>query len=466
MSTNARTSGIANVEEIDQHRSKESRPVSQEPSPLSYSEKQSVAVPHAASENPLVGKAGKSVESLTQHNSQDSLPSPPETDREVEEGGYGRCINGNSSDTSEHRIPMSRVTTDADGNTYPEGGLEAWLVVFGSFMGLSASLGLVNTIGTFQAYLQDHQLKEYSPGNVGWIFGVYSFLTFFCGVQIGPVFDAKGPRFLVLAGSVLVMVMMIALGFCTKYWHFMLVIGVAGGTGASLIFTPAISAVGHFFNEKRGVATGLAATGGSVGGIVFPLVLETLFPKIGWAWATRVIALICLILVIGSCLLVKSRLPKKPASKENVLPDFRIFRDAKFAFTTAGIFFIEWGLFVPVSYISSYALAHGVSTKLSYQMVAFLNVGSVLGRAIPGFIADFLGRFNTLIVTVALCLVCNACLWLPAGGNVPLTIVYCVIFGFASGSNISLTPVCIGQLCKIENYGRYYATAYTIVSFG
>jgi MFS family permease len=361
---------------------------------------------------------------------------------------------------------VSRVTTDAEGNTYPEGGLEAWLVVFGSFMGLFASLGLVNTIGTFQAYLQDHQLKEYSPGNVGWIFGVYSFLTFFCGVQIGPVFDAKGPRFLVLAGSVLVMVMMIALGFCTKYWHFMLVIGVAGGTGASLIFTPAISAVGHFFNEKRGVATGLAATGGSVGGIVFPLVLETLFPKIGWAWATRVIALICLILLIGSCLLVKSRLPKKPASKENVLPDFRIFRDAKFAFTTAGIFFIEWGLFVPISYISSYALAHGVSTKLSYQMVAFLNVGSVLGRAIPGFIADFLGRFNTLIVTVALCLVCNACLWLPAGGNVPLMIVYCVIFGFASGSNISLTPVCVGQLCKIENYGRYYATAYTIVSFG
>ncbi|RHZ47198.1 MCT family MFS transporter [Aspergillus thermomutatus] len=468
MLTNARISGIANinVDETDQHTSNESQPVSPETSPLSCSEKQSKAVPHAAVENPLVGKAGKSVESSTQHNSQDGLPSTRDTDRELEEGGHGQFRNGASSDISEHQIPVSRVTTDADGNTYPEGGLEAWLVVFGSFMGLFASLGLVNTIGTFQAYLQDHQLKEYSPGNVGWIFGVYSFLTFFCGVQIGPVFDAKGPRFLVLAGSVLVVVMMIALGFCTKYWHFMLVIGVAGGTGASLIFTPAISAVGHFFNEKRGVATGLAATGGSVGGIVFPLVLETLFPKIGWAWATRVIALICLILVIGSCLLVKSRLPKKPASKENVLPDFRIFRDAKFAFTTAGIFFIEWGLFVPISYISSYALAHGVSTKLSYQMVAFLNVGSVLGRAIPGFIADFLGRFNTLIVTVALCLVCNACLWLPAGGNVPLMIVYCVIFGFASGSNISLTPVCVGQLCKIENYGRYYATAYTIVSFG
>ncbi|KAK5693347.1 hypothetical protein LTS12_028675, partial [Elasticomyces elasticus] len=40
------------------------------------------------------------------------------------------------------------------------------------------------------------------------------------------------------------------------------------------------------------------------------------------------------------------------------------------------------------------------------------------------------------------------------------------IFGFASGSNISLTPVCVGQLCKTEHYGRYYASAYTVVSFG
>ncbi|OJK03083.1 hypothetical protein ASPACDRAFT_76156 [Aspergillus aculeatus ATCC 16872] len=382
-------------------------------------------------------------------------------------GGLYRPSTGEfPSDDSAHSVPVTVGTTDADGNTYPEGGLEAWLVVFGSFMGLVGSLGLVNTIGTLQAYIESHQLKDYSSGNIGWIFGVYAFLTFFCGIQIGPIFDAKGPRFLVCAGAVLIMAMMIALGFCTQYWHFMLVIGVAGGIGASLLFTPAISAIGHFFNEKRGIATGIAATGGSVGGVIFPLALEALFPKIGWAWATRVIALICLVTLLAACLLIKSRLPKKPASKENVLPDFRIFRDPVFTLTTLGIFFIEWGLFVPISYISSYALDNGVSTKLSYQMLAILNAGSFFGRGIPGFVADYLGRFNTLIVTVALCLVCNACLWLPASNSVPVMIVYCVIFGFASGSNISLTPVCISQLCKIENYGRYYATAYTIVSFG
>lgn len=362
--------------------------------------------------------------------------------------------------------PPNRSSTDYPGITYPEGGLRSWLVVFGSFMGLVASLGLVNSIGTLQSYLEDHQLKDHSSGNIGWIFGVYSFLTFFCGVQIGPIFDSRGPHLLVLIGSILVMVMTVVMGFCKEYWQFMLVIGVAGGLGTSMIFTPAISAVSHFFNEKRGVATGLAATGGSVGGVIFPLALESLFPKVGFGWATRVVALICLVCLIIACLLISSRLPKRPFSKENILPDFRIFRDARFALTTAGVFFIEWGLFIPISYISSYALVHNVSSRFSYQILAIFNAGSFFGRWLPGFFADFLGRFNTLILTVALCLICNLCFWLPAGDSLPLMIIYCVIFGFSSGSNISLTPVCIGQLCKTENYGRYYATAYTIVSFG
>ena len=199
---------------------------------------------------------------------------------------------------------------------------------------------------------------------------------------------------------------------------------------------------------------------------MFPLTLQSLIPKIGFAWATRAVALICLVLVTLSCFLVKSRLPKKPVSKENMLPDFRILRSPAFALTTAGIFFIEWGLFVPVSYISSYALSHGVSEELSYQLLAILNAGSFAGRALPGFFADHLGRFNTLAATVLLGLISCACLWLPAGNNLPLIIVYSVVFGIASGSGISLTPVCVSSLCTIDRYGTYYSTAYTIVSFG
>ena len=92
---------------------------------------------------------------------------------------------------------------DEVSSPYPEGGLKAWSVVFGSFSGMTASFGVLNSVGTFQAYLSTHQLAQESPSSIGWIFSLLAFLTFFCGVQIGPVFDAKGPRWLVAAGSVL-----------------------------------------------------------------------------------------------------------------------------------------------------------------------------------------------------------------------------------------------------------------------
>ncbi|KAF5012314.1 hypothetical protein FDECE_1623 [Fusarium decemcellulare] len=370
------------------------------------------------------------------------------------------------SESSSRAASPGVPSHDADGDVYPEGGLAGWLCVFGSFMGLAASLGLVNSLGSFQAYLETHQLREYGSGQIGWIFSFFTFLTFFCGILIGPIFDARGPRALVFLGSTLIMAMMISLGFCTEYWHFILSFSLCGGLGTSLVFTPAIAAVGHFFLRKRGIATGIAAGGGAIGGIMLPLVLESLFDKIGFAWATRVVALIWLISLGIACVLITSRLPTKPFSKENILPDLRILRDVSFLLTALAVFFVEWGLFIPISYISSYALAHGVSPRLSYQLLAIMNAGSFFGRVVPGYFADRLGRFNVLIVTVALCLLSNICLWLPASGNVPMLVVYSCGFGFFSGTGISLTPVCVGQLCQTEHYGRYYATAYTVVSLG
>lgn len=252
--------------------------------------------------------------------------------------------------------------------------------------------------------------------------------------------------------------------------------GVLGGLGTSLIFTPAFAAIGHFFLEKRGNATGIAAAGGSLGGIIFPLMLQRLFPTVGFAWATRIMGFIFVFCTGVAVLLIRSRLPPKPG--QSVVPDLRIFKDPSYTLLTVGIYFMEWGLFVPITYITSFAISTGgMSPAFSYQLVAIFNAGSCIGRWAPGYIADKLGRFNSMIAALALCAATTATFWLPASILTPdsaanatvikaLVIVYSVIFGFASGSNISLTPVAVGQLCETNRYGRYYATCYTIVSFG
>lgn len=98
---------------------------------------------------------------------------------------------------------LQRHSTSAtDNETYPEGGLRAWLVVLGCWLALVASLGLMNTLATFQSYLISHQLAQYGEGTVGWIFSIYTFVVFFLGLYIGPIFDKYGPRWIVMAGTV------------------------------------------------------------------------------------------------------------------------------------------------------------------------------------------------------------------------------------------------------------------------
>jgi len=338
------------------------------------------------------------------------------------------------------------------------------------------SLGFMNTLSTYNAYLTTHQLAGQSESTIGWIFGIYAFLSFFLGIQVGPLFDSYGPRLLVAAGTLLLFLTFLLLSWCTQYWHFVLVFSILGGTGTSLVFTPSIAAVGHWFYRSRGTFTGIACVGGSLGGIIFPLVLQRLFdtPGIGWSWAQRILALISVPLAVCANVFIRSRLPpKRPITKANLLPDPMIFRDPTFTLVVAATFMLEWGLFVPVSYLTSFALSIGVNQDLSYQIIAVFNAGSCFGRWLPGLVADRYGRFNTMTLTVILCSISIWAFWLPSDlletstetTRLALLIIFSVVMGFGSGAGISLIPVCVGQLCETEHYGRYYATCYTVVSF-
>lgn len=360
---------------------------------------------------------------------------------------------------------------------HPEGGRIANLVVLGSFCSITGGLGLMNSIGIYQAWLSTHQLSSLSHSQISWIFGVYNFLIFFGGLQIGPIFDAKGPRALIWIGSGLLVLMFILLGFCRLYWHFFVVLGVLGGIGTSFIFIVPVASIGRFFLRRRGAATGLAMTGGSIGGVIFPIMLEKLGPRIGFAWATRAIGLVTLVLLLIGCLLIRGRQPESPESSpekpksrresiKSLLPDLTILKNPLLSFTTAGVFLIEWGFFIPLEYITSYALANKISPDLAYLMIVFFNAGSFPGRWIPGILADKVGRYNMLIYTNILALIAVLAVWMPANGNAVATVIFSVVFGFASGSNISLVPVCVGELCPTKAYGRYYTTVYTIVSLG
>ncbi|PVH74142.1 MFS general substrate transporter [Cadophora sp. DSE1049] len=366
---------------------------------------------------------------------------------------------GETIPSSERSIDKSSVE---DGQ-FPEGG-SAWFVVFGSWCALFASLGIMNTMGAFEEYISTHQLKEYDVSSVGWIFSLYAFLTFGIGLFVGPLFDKYGARWLILSGSLLVVLSMDSIGYCEEFWHFIIAFSVLGGVGSALVFSPSITVIGHYFSRRRGIATGIATSGGAVGGILFPFILQLLIPRIGFVWATKVIALISVVLCGFSNVFIKGRITLRRSTSAR--PDIRILANPTFAITVLGVFLLEFALFVPLTYINSYCISEGFSSSFYSLVLPILNVGSLFGRLLPGYLADKYGRFNVATVAIILTTISVLGVWLPFGGTKPGIVVFALLFGLGSGSNISLTPVCIGQLCSIQNYGRYYSTCFSIVSLG
>ncbi len=91
--------------------------------------------------------------------------------------------------------------------------------------------------------------------------------------------------------------------------------------------------------------------------------------------------------------------------------------------------------------------------------------GSAFGRSFSGYISDRYGRFNTVIVTLAWSMVVTFALWLPVGIHIVPFYIFAPLFGFGSGSIISMAPVCLGQLCQADQYGQFYGTSYSVVAF-
>jgi MFS family permease len=88
---------------------------------------------------------------------------------------------------------------------------------------------------------------------------------------------------------------------------------------------------------------------------------------------------------------------------------------------------------------------------------------SIVGRIIPTFIADKLGRFNANIIMAFFAAILSLALWLPATGDAPL-ILFAILYGAASGAFVALIPSMIAQISDIAEIGHRTGFGFAILS--
>jgi hypothetical protein len=128
--------------------------------------------------------------------------------------------------------------------------------------------------------------------------------------------------------------------------------------------------------------------------------MRRLFTTVGFPWTVRIVGFVFLCSLVVGNLLIRPRIPPSKKLSGKVI-DLSALKDIRFTLLGMGIFFSDWALFGPITFITSYSLAQGIDPNLSYYMIAILNVGSSLGRIIPGLLADKIGPYGSRTFTHA-----------------------------------------------------------------
>ncbi|KAH7148862.1 major facilitator superfamily domain-containing protein [Dactylonectria macrodidyma] len=330
----------------------------------------------------------------------------------------------------------------------PDGGLRAWLVVFGGFLNFTTSFGLMNSFGVFQTFYARNLLSNEDRSTVAWIGGVQLFMMFIGGLVCGPLFDRWGARRIMIPGAAICLLSYITASFSDQFYQLLIAQGFLFGIRNAMLYHPTAGAIAEWFDEHRGLALGLAVSGSSIGGILWPFVIGKLLPTVRFAWTYRVLAFASLPVLIIACCLVQERQNARGRNihgyKLQSPPSvFREIFQRQYLVLCASLFFVLIGMLIPFNYIGSYAVDHNLDASMGGRLLSICYVGSVVGRISTGWAADRLGRFNVLIAMsfATSTLIFSWTKMTSLAGQ----IAFAVLYGLFAGGLVPLGSACVAQ---------------------
>ncbi|KAB5581139.1 putative MFS monocarboxylate transporter [Coniochaeta sp. 2T2.1] len=358
--------------------------------------------------------------------------------------------------------------------------VRAGLAVVGATLAFFCTVGFLNAFGVFQQYYKTNMLKDKSDSDISWIGSVCIFFLYALAPLAGILVDRVGPTWLLVGGSLGQLVSIFLTSLCTQYYQLFLAQAVLLGISTAFITWPPIGVISRALPNHRGLALGIVVGGSSLGGVIWPIMLERLLnhSDVGFGWTIRIVAFTMLPLLAIACVTIVEPPRPKPQARPSDSSDITIAEDSPnsslddgapaqekkpdsdiwallknkvFIFLSAGLAIAYIGLFIPFFYISSYATEKGVSPETSFYLISALNGASLLGRVLPGHLADLWGHYNIIVLAMFASTIV-AFSWTAAKSLAGIAVV-AIVYGFTSGAILSLQGACVGKIASRQMQG-------------
>jgi MFS family permease len=364
-----------------------------------------------------------------------------------------------------------------------------WIIVAVALISMAFWFGIRANFSVFYVAL----LEEFG-WNRGESAGVQSMALITYTVMaplVGGLIDRFGPRRVVVPGILILALGLILCRSIGTLAQFYLFYGVVVGTGITCIGIVTYSAImAHWFEKKRGLASGIALSGMGLGTFVLVPLSQSFISM--WGWRLTFVALGGLVLIIAlplNALFLRHK-PSEVGQSVDGLDNHKAFAEAGACAMKADDAGVGWttrkvlssgrfwalmaftfcsiiAIYIIVVHSVRFLVDQGVAKMTAAFVLAMVGVVSSIFRIFWGGLSDRIGREITYTMGIACgCLGVAALLIFENHGSPLFTYSFFVFFGMGWGVTAPMMMAVSADLFKGKIFGLIYGFVEAGVGIG
>ena len=294
---------------------------------------------------------------------------------------------------------------------------------------------------------------------------------FVMGIILGGYAQDKlGPKWVTLAGSVLIGIGMVCTALVSEGapWLVYLTYGIIGGLGVGTVYMATIAAVQKWFPDKRGFASGMIVCAFGLSLVVFAPLAKSMLSGMGVPNTFLIFGVSFLVICSACALFIQNPpagyLPKgytpaqAVATKQQYSP-MEMIKTKQFYLLVGGMFFTLPAYFILNPVFLSLGAARGLSDEMALLGVSLTGISSAAGRLIVSWVSDKTGR-KAAMIAIAVMILCAALLMIAGEGVLFLLCILLVSFSFGGSASVY-------SAMAAESFGtKYGGTNFGLIMLG
>ena len=334
-----------------------------------------------------------------------------------------------------------------------------WVVVATFFIAGTAIWGIRFSFGVFFKSIESE--FDLTRAATSAVFSTLLVTGGACSILGGWAIDRYGPRIVLCLMGLFTGLGLLLTSQTSATWQLFITYGLLLAIGSGATYVVIMSTVSRWFDKKRGLAVGLAGSGGGLGPLITAPFATYILIKFNWRIAFIIIGLIAWLVVIPI-----SRLVKKSPYEIGALPDgiktpSKEVKNEKDTDQPSGLSVLEtfktrgfwlvifiWLLFsfcmfLVITHIIPHATDIGISAVEAAAVLSLMGGTRAAGMVLLGSVADRVGRKKIAIICTLF--QAGVMAWLIWAQGLWMLCLFAIVYGLASGGLLSSITALLGD---------------------